>query len=71
MTTLLKPLKKYPSSNQPLKCQDCNGGRNPTPILVPAYNMMEHCKQAHDLHNDEARAGELKEYGFLVIEKKM
>ena len=40
-------------------------------MFVPAYNMMEHCKQAHDLHNDEARAGELKEYGFLVIEKKM
>ena len=39
-------------------------------MFVPAYNMMEHCKQAHDLHNDEARADELKECGVLAIEKK-
>ena len=70
VTQLLKPLKKYPSSNQPLKCQDCSGGRNPTPMFVPAYNMLEHCKQAHDLHNDEERADELKKYGVSAIEKK-
>ena len=39
-------------------------------MFVPAYNMLEHCKQAHDFHNDEARADELKVYGVLVIEKK-
>ena len=39
-------------------------------MFVPAYNILEHCKQANELHNDRARADELKEYGVSAIEKK-
>ena len=69
--SLLNTLKKYPSTNRPLKYQDCSGGRNQTPMFIPAYNMLEHCKQAHDLHNDEDRADELKKHGVSENEKKM
>ena len=40
-------------------------------MFIPAYNMLEHCKQAHDLHNDEDRADELKKHGVSENEKKM
>ena len=67
--SLLKPVKKFPSSNQPIKCQDCSEGRNQTPVFIPAYNMLKHCKQVHGLHNDEMRADELKKYAILADEK--
>ena len=51
------------------QCQEFSGRRNTTPMFIPAYNMLEHCKQAHDLHNDEARADELMEYGVSAMEK--
>ena len=38
-------------------------------MFIPAYNILDHCKQVHGLHNDGERAGELREHAISVAEK--
>ena len=67
---LLKPSEKLPSSNPPVRCRDCGGGRRKEPVLISKYNMQEHCKHELDLHNDKERAQELEKHAVSEEEKR-
>ena len=67
----LKSCKKFPTTNQPMRCDVCSSlGPKTKDVFIPKYNMLDHYREKHDMDYNAECYDDLHKYVIDEGEKK-